>query len=74
MQAIKQELVRKIKKMSAKRADEADVVVLSKDEIDSFTREAVKKDLKGYPCYSAGYYLLLLLHTGMRCGEMITLR
>lgn len=74
VQAIKQELVRKIKKISAKRADEADVVVLSKDEIDSFTREAVKKDSKGYPCYSAGYYLLLLLHTGMRCGEMIALR
>lgn len=73
-QAVKQELVRKIKRISAKRADEADVVVLSLKETDRFMREAARKDSKGYPCYSAGYYLLLLLHTGMRCGEMIALR
>lgn len=73
-QAVKQELVRKIKRISAKRADEADVVVLSCKETERFTREAVRKDSKGCPRYSAGYYLLLLLHTGMRCGEMIALR
>lgn len=74
VQAIKAELIRKIKKLSVKRADEADVVVLSADEINSFTREAMRKDSMGYQYYSAGYYLLLLLHTGMRCGEMIALR
>lgn len=70
VRSIKPELVRKLKKMSAKRANEADVVVLSEDEIHRFTLEAMKKDTKGEMKYPAGLYMLLLLHTGMRCGEL----
>lgn len=74
VQAIKPELVKKIKKISAKQADEADVEVLSEEEVKMFTSEALQKDKGGLWKYSAGCYLLLLLHTGMRCGEMIVLR
>lgn len=74
VRSIKSELIKKLKKLSAKHANEADVVVLSEDEMQRFTVEAMKKDAKGNMKYPAGLYLLLLLHTGMRCGEMIALR
>lgn len=74
IQAIKPELVRKLKKLSAKQANDADVVVLSEEETERFAVEAGKKNKDGTPQYFAGNYLLLLLYTGMRCGEMIALR
>lgn len=74
VQAIKPELIKKLQKMSSKRAEEADVAVLSTKEVQKFTSEAIRKNDDGFLSYSAGYYLLLLLHTGMRCGEMIALR
>lgn len=70
VQSVKPDLVKKLKKMSAKHANEADVVVLSEDEIHRFTLEAMKKNAKGTMKYPAGLYMLLLLHTGMRCGEL----
>lgn len=74
VQPIKMELLKKLRRLSAKRADEADVDVLSEDDIEKFTFEATLKMADGTPKYSAGSYLLLLLYTGMRCGEMIALR
>lgn len=74
VQAIKPELVKKIKKLSAKQADDADVDVLSDEEVSQFIVEALCKNRDGSWKYPAGCYLLLLLHTGMRCGEMIALR
>ena len=74
VQAIKQELIKKLKKMSVKQANEADVVVLSTEEVERFSKEAAKRNADGAYQYFAGNYLLLLLHTGMRCGEMIALR
>lgn len=74
VQAIKPELVKKLKKMSFKQANEADVVVLSAEEVEIFSKEAGKRDINGKYQYFAGNYLLLLLYTGMRCGEMIALR
>ncbi len=74
VQPIKAELIKKLKRLSARYADEADVVVLAVDDIERFIREAEAKRSDGTLKYSAGLYLLLLLHTGMRCGEMIALR
>ena len=74
VQAIKPELIKKLKKMSVKQANEADVAVLSTEEVERFSKEAAKRNADGAYQYFAGNYLLLLLHTGMRCGEMIALR
>lgn len=74
VEAIRPKLVKKLKKMSEKQANEADVMVLSDDEIEKFVKEAEKVNSSGGFIYPAGNYLLLLLYTGMRCGEMIALR
>lgn len=52
-----------------------DVDALSIEEQEQFEREARKvNDKTGEAQYSAGVYGLLLLHTGMRVGEMLALR
>ena len=71
---VKDKLMKKLKKMSEKKAGAADVVVLSDDEVKCFVQEALKVNKKGKRVYPAGDYMLLLLYTGMRCGEMIALR
>lgn len=70
---IKPELVKKIKKLSVKGANDADVNVLSEEEVERFCREAAYVD-DYEKRYFAGSYCLLLLYTGMRVGEMISLR
>lgn len=74
VEAVKPKLIKKLKKLSVKHADEADVMVLQENEVNAVVKEASKVDREGKRVYSAGDYLLLLLYTGMRCGEMIALR
>lgn len=74
VRSIKPELIRKIKKMSCKGANEADVAVLSDEEVKLFEREATATLNNGRAKYTAGFYCLLLLYTGMRVGEMLVLR
>lgn len=74
VRSIKPELIRKIKKMSCKGANEADVAVLSDEEVKLFEREATATLNNGRAKYTAGFYCLLLLYTGMRVGEILALR
>ena len=74
VQSIKPELIKKIKKMTAKGANEADVAVLSDEEMRRFEKEALQMLPDGRMKYPAGDYCLLLLYTGMRVGEMLALR
>ena len=72
---IKPTLVKRLQKMRQKTADDADVDVLSEEEEAMFCKEALSVDAKtGKYRYFAGLYGMLLLHTGMRCGEMLALR
>ena len=72
---IKEALKKRIKKHENRTSTEADVDVLSKEEQVRFENECRKINPKtGEPQYSAGVYGLLLLHTGMRCGEALALR
>ena len=72
---IKPTLMKRIQKMKQKSANEADVNVLSPEEQKLFEREAsMLIERTGKPKYAAGLYAMLLLHTGMRCGEMLALR
>lgn len=72
--SIKPEVIKKLKKMKGKGSNEADVAVLSDDEVVLFEKEATMICANGKRKYPAGLYCLLLLHTGMRVGEMIALR
>lgn len=71
---VKPELTRKIKRLSAKGANDSDVSVLSEEEVKAFEQEALSLYTNGKRKYPSGYYCLLLLHTGMRVGEMLALR
>lgn len=71
---IKPELERKIQKMKSKGANDADVIVLSADEQVILRRVALSKKKDGTYAYAGGRYILLLLYTGMRGGEMTALR
>ena len=72
---IKPTLVKRLQKMKQKTAEEADVDVLSVEEQDIFEQVAVEIwEKTGKMKYAGGLYCLLLLHTGMRCGEMLALR
>lgn len=72
---VKSTLEKRISKMKQRTANEADVKVFSEEEQKMFEREALLIDEKtGKYRYEAGLYGMLLLHTGMRCGEMLALR
>lgn len=72
---IKSTLNKRLQKMKQKSANEADVSVLSVEEETLFVREAMSlTENKGEYRYPAGLYGMLLLYTGMRCGEMLALR
>lgn len=72
---IKPALVKRLQKIKQRTVDEADVSVLSPEEERIFVREALERNSKtGEYIYAAGLYALLLLYTGMRCGEMLALR
>lgn len=70
VEPVKDSLTRKLKKLQSKKADDADVMVLSKEEEALFVEEACKTDYNGRALYPAGDYILLLLYTGMRVGEL----
>lgn len=71
---IKPTLSKRIQKMKQKTVNDADVVVLSLEESALFEKEALKKNAAGQYIYPAGLYGVFLLHTGMRCGELLALR
>lgn len=72
---IKATLTKRIQKMKQRSSNEADVNVLSQEEQKLFEKEAGMVDeTTKKPKYAAGLYGLLLLYTGMRCGEMLALR
>lgn len=72
---VKAGLDKRVQKMRQRTADEADVSVLTETEEEIFVRTALSFNTKtGKYQYPAGIYGVLLLHTGMRCGEMLALR
>lgn len=72
---LKPTFTKRLQKIESRTVDEADVAVLSEEEEKIFIEEALKvKEKSGKPKYVAGRFGLLLLHTGMRCGEMLALR
>lgn len=71
---IKRSITKRLSKLESKSAADADVIVLSVEEEERFLNEALKTDNDNQYIYAGGIYGTLLLHTGMRIGEMISLR
>ena len=72
---IKRSIQKRLSKLESKEAADADVIVLSPEEEQMFLSEALKKnDNNNQYKYAGGIYGALLLHTGMRVGELISLR
>lgn len=73
--AIKDSITKRIRRLKNKTANEADVIVLSPEEEQRFVTEALSLNPKtGKYKYRSGLYGVLLLYTGMRCGELLALR
>ena len=72
---IKGTLMKRILRKNSKTVEEPDVIVLSEEEEERFVKEALAVDERtGRPKYSAGLYAILLLYTGIRVGEALSLR
>ncbi|MCR5011948.1 MAG: tyrosine-type recombinase/integrase [Lachnospiraceae bacterium] len=72
---IKRSIHRRLSKLETRNVADADVIVLSPDEEDRFLKECLRKnENNGEYKYAGGLYGSLLLHTGMRVGEMISLK
>lgn len=69
---MKKTLKKRISKLKDNSAVEADVQVLSKEEIARLEKTAYKKSGDGKYMYPSGLYVLLLLYTGARCGEILS--
>ena len=50
------------------------IFALSTDEVERMKQELLKNAPDGTPLYTYGYAYLLILHTGMRMGEALSLR
>ena len=71
---VKETLLGRFNNLSAKEADDADVFVLSQEEIEIIKDKALIKNQKGELENSTGPYVLFLLATGMRVGELCALQ
>ena len=71
---IKRNIKKRLSKLEAKNASDADVIVLSEDEELAFQDECLKQWPGGRYKYAGGLIGRLLLHTGMRVGEVISLK
>ena len=72
---IKRSIAKRLSKLENKAAADADVIVLSVEEEEAFYKETQKRNANnGKYKYAGGLYGALLLHTGMRTGEMIILQ
>ncbi len=72
---IKRTIKRRLAKLEQKNEYDADVIILSEEEEQKFLTECLRKNVNnGEYKYSGGLYGRLLLHTGMRVGELISLK
>lgn len=72
---IKSTLSKRLQKLKQKSANEADVSVLSEEEERLFVQEAMSvTESKGEYKYPSGLLGMFLLYSGIRCGELLSLR
>ena len=74
MDPVRKSIDRRLDAIRARSAADADVHILTEEQEERFRREALIKTGAGTYKYPSGLFCVLLLETGMRCGEMIALR
>jgi len=73
IEVVKPTLVKRIQKKNEKTTTDVDVVFLMPAEQELFVKEALRKTASGKYANEGALYLLFLLYTGMRCGELLAL-
>lgn len=72
---VKKSIKKRLSKREQKNEYDADVIVMSEAEEEAFLKETLRKNANnGKYKYAGGLYGRLLLHTGMRVGELISLK
>lgn len=73
IEIVKPTLVKRIQKRNEKVATDVDVEFLMPTEQEQFVKEALRKTASGKYANEGNLYVLFLLYTGMRCGELLAL-
>lgn len=74
IEIVKPTLVKRVQKKNEKIATDLDVIFLMPEEQELFVKEALRKTASGKYANEGALYILCLLYTGMRCGELLALR
>lgn len=73
IEIVKPTLVKRIQKRNEKVASDVDVEFLIPAEQEVFVKEALRKTVTGKYANEGALYILFLLYTGMRVGELLAL-
>lgn len=73
IEIVKPTLVKRIQKRNEKMASDVDVEFLIPAEQEVFVKEALRKTATGKYANEGALYILFLLYTGMRVGELLAL-
>lgn len=71
---VKKNIMKRINALNYSLEDDADVVILSDDEIEAVEKTFSDPKVVGVKSYHSALYGLFLLHTGLRCGELFALK
>lgn len=71
---VKPTLVKRIQKLNEKPSDDVDVEILTEKEQEIFLKEALRKNQDGSYANAGALYIVFLLFTGLRVGELLALK
>lgn len=73
-EAVREGIMNRLNRLAEKDADSNDVIILSEHEVECLRRTALVRRENGTYKYPVGPYVLFLLETGMRVGELCALK
>ena len=73
-EAVREGLMNRLNRLAEKDADSNDVIILSEHEVECLRKTALVRRQNGTYKYPVGPYVLFLLETGMRVGELCALK
>ena len=74
VELVKPTLVKRIQKLNEKTVDDVEVEILTEEEQKIFLKEALRKNQDGNYANAGALYIVFLLFTGMRVGELLALK
>ena len=73
-EAVREGLMNRLNRLAEKDSDSNDVIILSEHEVECLRKTALVRRENGTYKYPVGPYVLFLLETGMRVGELCALK